>query len=89
MRHPIVVISEKGAGFIQEGQSWMYRNNLVSCSDTIENGCICDIETEDGKYLGTGFYSAQSHIVVRICTYDRNEEIDHDFFRKRIQQAWN
>lgn len=89
MKYPIVIISEKGAGFIQEGQSWMYRNNLVSCSDTIENGCICDIETEDGKYLGTGFYSAQSHIVVRICTYDRNEEIDHDFFRKRIQQALN
>ena len=85
----IVKITDQGAAFLKQGQSWMYRNNLASDISHFENGCVCDIESESGEYLGTGLFSKDSHITVRILTYDRNEEINEDFFRKRIMDAWN
>lgn len=47
-----------------------------------------DIATEGGRYLGTGFYSETSHIVVRILTKNPQAVIDRDFFRQRIQFAY-
>lgn len=84
-----VKITDQGAVFLKEGQSWMYRNNLASDISQFENGCVCDIESVSGEYLGTGLLSKDSHITVRILTYDRKEEIDEAFFVKRIENAWN
>lgn len=88
MIKPTVKITEQGASFLRCGQSWMFRNNLSSDISHLENGCICDIETEEGEYLGTGFLSKDSHVTVRILTHDRSEEIDSSFFEKRIREAW-
>lgn len=41
-----------------------------------------------GRFLGKGFINPASQIMVRIMTRDRDEEIDRDFFRKRIKSAW-
>lgn len=84
-----VKITDQGAAFLKEGQSWMYRNNLANDISQYENGCVCDIESEKGEYLGTGLLSKDSHITVRILTNNRNEEINENFFYKRIEDAWN
>ena len=52
--NPIVKITSKGAEYLKKGQSWMYANNLASDIDAYHNGSIVDIESEDGRYLGTG-----------------------------------
>ena len=85
---PIVRISEDGEKFLRKGQMWMYRNNLIEVDDSIENGEVVDILTVNDEYLGTGFLSKQSHITVRILTKNRNEEINRDFFKKRIKFAY-
>ena len=86
--NPIVKITSQGSEFLKKGQSWMYANNLASDIDVYDNGCIVDIESEDGEYLGTGMLSKNSHITVRIMSYDRNEVFDSAFFANRIEQAW-
>lgn len=83
-----VVISEKGASFLRKGQRWMYRNNLVDAVNCTDGG-LADVVSEAGEYLGTGFYSAVSHIVVRLLTNDSSVEVDEDFFYQRIRDAWN
>lgn len=86
--NPIVKITSKGAEFLKKGQAWMYVNNLASNIDAYENGCIVDIESEDGEYLGTGMLSKNSHITVRIMSHERHELFDAEFFEHRIRQAW-
>ena len=85
----IVVISNEGAKWLEKGQTWMYRNNLVRMDDGIQNGDVVDIHTEDGRYMGSGFVSTLSHVVVRIFTKNKNEELDRDFFKKRIQFSYD
>ncbi len=87
--YPKITISPEGESWLDKGQMWMYRNNLVNLDDSIENGTLVDITTVDGRYMGTGFLSKLSHITVRILSKDQQEIIDRDFFRKRIQFAYD
>lgn len=89
MMKPTITISQEGEKWLKKGQMWMYRNNLSECDDTIGNGTVVDILSVDHEYLGTGFLSKESHITVRILTKNRDENIDRDFFKKRIQFAYD
>ena len=85
---PYVILSEEGEKYLKNGQMWMYRNNVVDLDETIENGSVVDIVTTNNEYIGTGFISLNSHILVRILTKNRNEEIDRKFFKDRIKFAY-
>jgi len=87
--YPSIIITPEGEKWLDKGQMWMYKNNLGSLDDSIENGSLVDIMTTKGRYLGTGFLSKESHITVRILTKDQNEVIDREFFKKRIQFAYD
>ena len=42
----------------------------------------------DGYPLGKGFINQNSKIRVRLLTRDSGQEINREFFRKRIRDAW-
>ena len=86
--YPVIRVSAQGQTFLDRGQMWLYRNNVIEMDDSLENGTPVDLIGEDGRYHGTGFLSKQSHITVRILTKNRGEELDREFFRKRIRFAW-
>lgn len=87
--YPKIIISKEGEKWLDNGQMWMYKNNLESLDETIENGTLVDIVTNDKRYLGTGFLSKESHITVRILSKDNKEIIDREFFKRRIQFAYD
>lgn len=55
--YPSIIITPEGEKWLDKGQMWMYKNNLGSLDDSIENGSLVDIMTTQGRYLGTGFLS--------------------------------
>ncbi len=81
-----VVISSQGKPYILNGQDWMYRNNLVEKQDCAD-GEIVDIYDEDGQYVATGFYSAKSHIVVRVLVRDNLDIYDFSYFKEKLKKA--
>ena len=87
--YPTITISNEGETWLQKGQMWMYRNNLVQANEKIPDGGIVNIVSNDGTYYGTGFYSPISHITCRILTKDESETIDQAFFEKRIRFAYD
>jgi 23S rRNA (cytosine1962-C5)-methyltransferase len=50
-------------------------------------GDIVDIKNQSGFLLGRGYYNPASQITVRRLT-ELDEQIDRDFFVKRITQAF-
>ncbi len=86
--YPEVIISEEGAKFLDSGQEWMYRNNLVRTDEKVKHGEPADIVTESGRYIGTGFYNEVSHVAVRILTRQRGTEINREFFERKIRFAY-
>lgn len=78
---------------IANGHPWIFNNEVekIERTDGTESipGEIVEVFSHDGKFVGKGYYNAQSQIVVRLLTRNRNETVNDDFFYQRILQCWN
>lgn len=84
-----VTIDEKGRKQQELGHPWVYDNEILSISGDYENGDIVDVLSQKGKYLGSGFINSNSKIMVRIISRNANDTFDREFFKRRIEYAWN
>ena len=85
---PRAVVTPKGARWVDGGHPWIYEGEVIRVEGEPENGALVDAVTERGKYLGTGFLSAQSKIRVRLVSRNANDVFDEAFWRRRIRWAW-
>ena len=78
----------KGKGRNAEnGHLWIYANEIENFDGEYENGDIIEVYNFRGEFIGKGFINDVSKIAIRIMTRDINEEIDEEFFRKRLQRC--
>ncbi len=84
-----VIISKDGEKYLDQGQMWMYQNNVENIDPEIKSGDIVNIYTTDNRYLGTGFASLESHVTVRILSKKIDEIYDEVFFKNRIRFAYD
>ncbi len=87
--YPRFVISAKGTRWVEGGHPWVYAQEVVSASEGVENGAIVDAVSEKGKYLGSGFFSQESKIRIRLLSRNANDRFDEAFWRRRIRYAWD
>ena len=74
---------------IANGSLWIYDNEIDWYTDTCVDGGVVDVLDSRRRFVARGFFNARSKIVVRVLTRDREEQIDREFFRRRIESAWN
>ena len=67
---------------------WVYKNDILSFSRRPKPGELCVIRDYKGAFLAKGYINPDSYIAIRILTYKKDEEIDFDFFKKRIREAF-
>jgi 23S rRNA (cytosine1962-C5)-methyltransferase len=72
----------------ENGHSWIFSNEIDGYDGEYTNGDIVEAYTYDGKFLGKGYINDQSQIAIRLLTRDIDEEINRDFFKKRLNNAW-
>lgn len=72
---------------LKNGHPWVYCDELRNEPEGLENGELCDVFSEKGSYLGTGFLSLNSKIRIRILSDNANENFSENFFRRRIRYA--
>jgi len=83
------VLLKKGEGrMLKNGGLWIFDNEIADISEHIENGALVNVEDFDGYPMGIGFYNAQSKIIVRMMTRNKDQEIDENFLRMRVENAW-
>ena len=83
-----VHVSKKGEQHLLSGHPWTYESDITATSPMILNGELVDIKSPKGKYLGTGFYNANSKIRVRLLSRNSNDKFDVDFFARRVRYAY-
>jgi 23S rRNA (cytosine1962-C5)-methyltransferase len=80
----------KGKGRNAEnGHLWIYTTEIENFDGEYENGDIIEVYNFRHEFIGKGFINDVSKIAIRIMTRDINEEIDKEFFRKRLRAAWD
>ena len=85
-----IVTLKKGEGrSLKAGGLWVYDNEIDTIMGTFKNGDIVAVHDFDGYMMGRGFINQNSKIRVRMMTRDKEQLIDHDFLKRRVEAAWN
>ncbi len=84
-----IVTLKKGEGrSLKKGGLWVYDNEIASVTGTGENGCLVRVNDFDGYPMGVGFINDNSKIRVRMLSRNKDTEINEDFLRTRVRNAW-
>ena len=89
MEPKAVVMLKKGEGRqLKSGGLWIYDNEIQSIMGSCEDGDIVVVRDFDGYPMGRGFINRKSKITVRMLTRNANQDIDEDFLKMRVKNAW-
>ncbi len=84
---PSVVITRKAENAARAGHPWVYAEEITERRGELRQGCIADVFSQKGAWLGAGFYSETSKIGVRILSGNANESFGPEFFERRVKYA--
>ncbi|EOS25555.1 23S rRNA (-C5)-methyltransferase [Lachnospiraceae bacterium 3-1] len=84
-----VVTLKKGEGrTIKSGGMWIYDNEIDSIMGNFADGDIVLVRDFDGYPMGQGFINSNSKIRIRMMTRKKDQEVDGDFIKMRVRNAW-
>ena len=90
MENHTIVTLKKGEGrTIKAGGLWIFDNEIDTITGSFKNGDIVAVKDFDGYPMGRGFINQNSKIRVRLMTRRMEQEIDEEFLRMRVQNAWD
>lgn len=73
---------------LRQGSLWIFDNEIDWADDLCRDGDVVDVLDSHMRFAARGFFNSGSKITVRVLTRDPKEEIDRDFFARRIRRAW-
>lgn len=71
---------------IFHGHDWLYKSEVLKTFGNPEDGSVISLKDASDRMLGSAIYNAQSQIIARRFSRQR-QDLDLDFFTRRIQQA--
>ena len=83
-----VFLNKKISQRISNGHPWIYSNEVHHIKGEVVPGDIVEVFTHDDKFIGKGYINPKSLIIIRLLTRDSKEEINEQFFHRRILAAW-
>ncbi len=66
---------------------WIFSGAVARLDGDPASGATVDVLAANGQFLARAAYSPSSQIRARVWTFDPSEQVDADFFRKRIGSA--
>ena len=79
-----VRVNKRGADRVRQGHLWIYQSDVVEIA--AQGGSVVTVKDERGNFVGQALFSDSSQIALRFLT-QTNEEIDRDWWRRRIVEA--
>ncbi len=81
---------KKGMGRKAEnGHPWVYTTEIEGYDGEYTNGDIIEVYNFKDSFIGKGYINDASKIAIRMMTRDKDENIDEEFFRTRMKNAWD
>jgi len=83
-----IILKRKIAPRVVNGHPWVFSNEIEAIEGAPKPAAIVEVMTHDKKFVGKGYFNPQSQIPVRILTRNREEQIDDEFFLRKIKACW-
>ena len=82
-----IILKKSADTFIKRKHPWIFSGAIENVDGNPSNGETIQIFTSDKKLIGFGGYSPSSQIRVRVWSFNPEEKIDADFFRRKISSG--
>ncbi|MFH2099046.1 MAG: class I SAM-dependent rRNA methyltransferase, partial [Pseudomonadota bacterium] len=66
---------------------WVFSGALEKVPEGLSSGDPVTLATAGGQFLARGYFNSYSQIAVRIWSWDPEEEVDGEFFVRRVKNA--
>lgn len=83
----VVVLKPDREKSVLRRHPWLF-SGAIAREEHVTPGGIVRVLAHDGSFLARGYFNPHSQIRVRLLTWDPDEHIDADFWRRRIAMAW-
>jgi 23S rRNA (cytosine1962-C5)-methyltransferase len=83
-----IILNKRIGHRVMNGHPWIFGNEVKEVSGQPNPGDIVEVYYHDGKFVGKGYYNPNSQIQVRLLSRNKTEEINDDFFFRKLQEAW-
>ncbi|MFL7794206.1 MAG: 23S rRNA (cytosine(1962)-C(5))-methyltransferase RlmI, partial [Anaerolineae bacterium] len=82
-----VVLKRSRAKPVNQRHPWIYSGAVERVEGDPVDGDIVDVRDAGNNWLARGYINWQSQIVVRLLTWDQDEQADANFWRRRLDRA--
>jgi 23S rRNA (cytosine1962-C5)-methyltransferase len=66
---------------------WIFSGAVGRIEGQVEDGDLVDVVDKTGRYLATGYLNRRSQISVRLLAWSADEQIDEQFWNRRLSRA--
>ncbi len=72
---------------ILQRHPWIFSGSLEDKNLDIAPGTIVDVRDHQSTFMARGYYNQKSQIRVRLLTWNQEETINRDFWRRRLHES--
>jgi 23S rRNA (cytosine1962-C5)-methyltransferase len=83
-----VILKKAADSFIKRKHPWIFSGAIERVTGNPSNGETVQVFTSNKILIGYGSFSPSSQIRVRVWSFDSEEKIDADFFKRKISLAY-
>jgi 23S rRNA (cytosine1962-C5)-methyltransferase len=84
---PRILLQPRRARPFYGRHPWVYAGAIASVADEPADGDEVAVHAHGGQFVARGLYNSRSRIRVRLYSWDPDQSLDREFFRKRLEQA--
>lgn len=66
---------------------WIFSGSIDRIEGEPDDGSVVEVYDAGHNWLSRGYINKQSQITVRLLTWDKDETIDRDFWRRRLERS--
>lgn len=82
-----IILHETREKSLKRRHPWIFSKAVREVVNPPENGADIDIYAADGSFLARASYSPNSQIRARVWSFNAEENIDQQFFERKIREA--
>lgn len=84
-----LTIHKNRVGPIRGRHPWVFQGAIIHLPEGLSSGMPVGLYDEQGNFLAQGYFNSYSQMAVRVWSWDEREEINEEFFGKRITAAYD
>jgi len=82
-----VILKQGREKSVNNRHPWIFSGAISRVEGNPSNGDVVDVWNSKARFVARGIYNEKSQIQVRILTWNPNDTINEDFWRRRIRRA--